>query len=605
MATNDNLFRRLRKLFAAGAIVRHVGGKRLKITDTDQVQQYLSNSYRDRYSRIFSGAGYGNTWNNQYGLNMAFQTQRIMLFREYDVMDADPYIAAALNVYADHCVLASEQGEILKIESDNHEIKEILHNLFYDIMNIEFNLWAWTRGMMKYGDYFLFLEISEKYGVVNVRPLSVYDTVRVEGEDIDNPSYVYFQTMGMNGVKTKMESYEVAHLRFLGDTNFLPYGRAGIEPARRVWKQLTMMVDAMLIHRIMRAPEKRVFKLDVGNIPPAEIDTYMEKLSEKMKKVPFQDPTTGDYNLRYNMMNILEDFYIPVRGNSNGSTIENLKGLDYTAIDDVEFLRDMMVTALQIPRQFLGLRDESGDKLALASQDIRFARTIERVQKLIVSELMKIAVIHLYAQGYTDDELTDFDLRLVSPSTIYEQEKLNLFKEKVGVAQEARNIKMLSEEWIYKEIFNFSDDEIEQQHINLVEDMKRQFRYTKLEAGESDPAKFGFPQEEPPPLLPPEGEEGDMTSEGQVGRPREGMSYGQDSHPKGRDPLGFRQQYDVIKHSGEREREDKPKSPLSTESKKMLKQIPRPKPTKVLSEQVQDPDLGTYLDENIVIKEEE
>ena len=624
MADDKNLFQRLKKLFSTGVVVRHVGGRQLRVADTDHIQQYMSNQYKDRYSRIFSSSGMGNALSNQYGMNMAYQTQRIMLFREYDIMDNDPLINAALDIFAEECTLKNEYGEVLTIECDDEKVKEILHNLFYDILNIQHTLWPWIRNMCKYGDQFLFLEISEKYGIVNVQPLSVYDTIRVEGEDPDNPRYVYFQTMGMNGKKVKFENYEICHFRLASDSNFLPYGKAAIEGARRVWKQLTLMEDAMLIHRIMRAPEKRVIKLDIGNIPPAEVDTYMQRITDKMKKVPFIDNQTGDYNLRYNMQNILEDIYIPVRGGDSGTEITNLGGLEFNSIEDVEYLRNRMMTALKIPKPFLGYDENISGKLTLAAEDVRFARTIERLQDIVTGELQKMAIVHLYSQGFTDSELVDFNLQLTIPSTIYEQEKLNLWKEKIQTASDAQNLKLIGSDWIYKNVFNFSEDEIEDHRSQVIEDVKRQFRQTKIEAGESDPAKYGYPQDEAPPEPGLEGGDmggGDAGGEAPPmegmgesagpGRPKVGSQYGQDSHPRGRDPLGGDERYHVARHSMEKKRASQKKSPLSLEAMKYgLDKMPRPAlpAPKVLSDGIKlksqvlsdDVDKGTFLDEHVI-----
>jgi len=606
----ENLFGRLKKLFSTGVIVRHVGGKKLKVADTDFVQSYLSNAYKDRYSRIFSTAGLGNSYGNQYGLNMAYQTQRIMLFREYDIMDQDPIINAALDIYSHESTVNNEYGDVLTIECDDEHIKEILQNLFYDILNIDFNLAPWIRNMCKYGDQFLFIEISDKHGIINIQPLSVYDTIRVDGEDPNNPRYTYFQTMGMNGQKTKLEKYEVIHLRLMTDSNFLPYGRSMIEGARRVWKQLTLMEDAMLIHRIMRAPEKRVIKLDIGNIPPAEIEAYMEKISNKMKKVPFVDQQTGDYNLRYNMMNILEDFYIPVRGSDSGTEITNLGGLEFNSIEDIEYLRNRMMAALKIPKAFLGYDESINGKLTLAAEDVRFSRTIEQLQKIVVSELTQLAIVHLFAQGFQDEELVDFKLKLTLPSTIYEQEKLNLMKEKVQVASDMKALKMHSEDYIYKNIFNISHAEMQEQRELVAEDIKRAFRYTKIEGGEPDPAKYGYPQDQSPEdLMAAQGGDPQMEDLGPpaqvgesnpVGRPKTGAKYGQDSHPMGRDPLGFDGQYDVIKHSKERTRTPARKHPLSLEMLHALGNKLRPvRPSSLIAESA-DPDTGTFLDASIL-----
>ena len=302
----------LRKMFSTNVIVRNVGGKKLKVADTDDFQR--NTRLRDRFNRMHT---LYSDYTSQYN-NIGYQTHRLELFSDYDIMENDPIIASALDIYSDECTTRSEFGEVLKITSEDSNIKGILENLFYDILNIEFNLWSWTRNMCKYGDFYLHLEIEPDYGVMNVKPISTYEMTRVEDLDPTNPSYVCFKQEGE--IRADYDNFEIAHFRMLGDSNFLPYGKSMIEPARRVWKQLQLMEDAMLIHRVMRAPEKRMFYIDIGNIPPNEVDNFMQKVINKMKKVPFVDEKTGDYNLKFNLQNMTEDFFMPVR---NLSLINN------------------------------------------------------------------------------------------------------------------------------------------------------------------------------------------------------------------------------------------------------------------------------------------
>ena len=543
------LFKRLKKLFSTQVIVRNVGGGKLKVADTSRMQAFQSRTLYDRYSRVHHQHGSHLANRSEHGL--AYQGARLQLFRDYDIMDNDAIIASALDIYSDECTVKSEQGESLVIESPNEKVREILHNLFYDILNIEFNLWPWIRNMCKYGDFFLFLEITEEFGIVNVLPLSVYDTLRVEGENPANPYEVYFQTLGVQTPRDRFENYEIAHFRLLADSNFLPYGKAMVEPARRTWKQLQLMEDAMLVHRIVRAPERRVFRVDIGNIPPNEVDTFMERLMKKVQKVPLIDPQTGDYNLKYNLMNVVEDFYLPVRGGDSSTTIENLGGLTFNATEDVEYLRNKMIGALKVPRAFLGYEEQISGKATLAAEDVRFARTIERLQRIVVSELTKIAIVHLYAQGFTDDSLVNFDLQLTNPSTIYEQEKIQLWAERISLASDMQNTKMVSQEWIYENVFSMSEDEVVEHRIQVVKDAKRLFRLEAIAQGE-DPADpsgtTGSPEEslanDPPdtpdekPNAPaPQTEEG-LLDDAKIGRPREGTKLGSDHHHLGRDPFG-------------------------------------------------------------------
>ena len=637
---DNSIFGRLKKLFSSNTVVRNVGGKRLKVADTDNIQSFINRRGIDRYHRVYSSmtGGYGSS-HGRYEAAAAFQGSRLQLFRDYDMMDNDPIISSVMDIYSDESTVKDEFGNILTIHSKNPQIQEILHNLFYDVLNIEFNLWPWVRNMVKYGDFFLFLDIDPEYGIVNVLPLSVYETIRIEGQDPGNPFSVKFKIENdfLALGKTEFDNYEIAHFRMLSDTNFLPYGKSMVEGGRRVWKQLQLMEDAMLIHRIMRAPDKRKILVDIGNIPPAEIDTFMNRIIDRMKKTPLVDPQTGDYNLRYNMQNITEDFYMPVRGKDSGTDIQNLPGLQFNAIEDIEYLRNKLLAAFKVPKSFIGYEEDINGKATLAAQDVRFARTIERVQRVMVSELTKIAIIHLYVQGFTDEDLIDFELSLTNPSVVYEQEKLNLWKEKVGVAKDIADTKMLSHQWIYHNILELSDDEIVEEQKKIQEDVKRM---AELEAA-AQPQQPGAPgaapggpdtggaapAEEPaddiptPPTeeeeqqiddvdsvlasLQPSEEESELEEvpeeeleEAKMGRPKVGMKFGQDSHPRGRDPLGHKENMGSL--TTRKQRNDKRKSPLALtkEIQAMISQVKLPT-KKVLMEDVET--TGSLLDESNIL----
>ena len=484
MAEQKDIFTRLKKMFSTDVLVRHVGGKKIKVVDTDEIQYATDrNSLRDRFNRLRS-----STYNlHNRDMSMAYQASRLELFRDYDVMDMDPIIASALDIYSDECLVPSEFGNVLTIRSKNENIKKILNNLFYDILNVEFNMWSWTRNMCKYGDFFLRLEISPEYGIHLVHPISPYELTRIEGSDPKNLNYVKYQHDGMGG-GMEYENFEIAHFRLLSDSNFLPYGKSMIEPARRVWKQLSLMEDAMLIHRIMRAPEKRMFYIDVGNIAPNEVDAAMQKIIGQVKKVPYIDEKTGDYNLRFNLNNMVEDFYLPVRGGDSGTKIDTLPGMEFTGIDDLEYVRNKMMAALKIPKAFLGYDESISGKATLAAEDVRFARTIGRIQRILVSELTKIAIVHLYVQGYQDASLVDFELELSNPSTIFEQEKLEIWQNKVNLAADMMESNMFSKKWLYNTIFNISGDDVEELQQDVIKDKKEGWRIQQITDEGSDPS---------------------------------------------------------------------------------------------------------------------
>jgi hypothetical protein len=482
-----SLYSKLKRLFSTDAVIRNIGGKKLKVVDTDEVMYATDrNTLRDRFNRIRTSSY------NQYSrdFTLSYQAARIELFRDYDTMDMDPIISSALDIYADESVTKNELGEILIIHSSNDNIKQILYNLFYDILNIEFNMWSWTRNLVKYGDFYLKMYISPEYGVYMVEPISAYNVTRVENSDLTNKNYVKFQiNLPEGGRLEELENYQVAHFRMLSDSNFIPYGKSIIEGGRRVWKQLSLMEDAMLIHRVMRAPEKRIFKVDVGNIPPSEVDQYMQRLMDKMKKVPYIDERTGDYNLRFNLQNMVEDFYLPVRGSDSGTSIEPLSGMEFNGIDDIEYLRNKMLAALKIPKAFLGYEEDLSGKATLASEDVRFAKTVNRVQRILISELNKIAMVHLYAQGYKDASLVDFTLELTNPSVIFEKEKIAIWQDKVNLSKDMMETKLFSKKWIYENVFKISEEDVDIQKNDLVEDAKQSYRFKQIEDEGIDPAK--------------------------------------------------------------------------------------------------------------------
>jgi len=572
---DKSLFGRLSRLFSSDVVIRNIGGDTLKVTDVNQIQttgKYQTNSLVDRFNRL-----YVHNARNVYNPNLNYQTLRVQLYADYEAMDTDPIIASALDIISDEATIKNDQHEVVSINSSDENIQRVLYNLFYDVLNVEFNLWSWTRNMLKYGDFFLKLEIAEKFGVYNVLPYTVYHMIRHEGTDPENPAKVYFQLepdgitaasdpnfrRKANAKAITFDNYEIAHFRLLSDTSYLPYGRSYLEPARKIYKQTNLMEDAMLIHRIMRAPEKRMFYINVGSIPPTEVDQFMQKTINTMKKTPYVDQQTGDYNLKFNMQNMMEDFYLPVRGGDNSTRIETTKGLDYDGTTDVQYLQAKLFAALKIPKAYFGYEGDLQGKATLAAEDIRFARTVERIQKILESELTKIALVHLYTQGFTGESLTNFEVRLSTPSIIFEQEKVALLKEKVDLAAQMKDTKMFSTDYIYENIFNFSEDQYMEMRDLVREDTKRAFRIAQIEGEGNDPAKSGTTYGTPHDLasmygrrstatpkggsaneLPPGYAEVDDTPEwGQPGpeggRPTEKASvYGTNDGLGGRDPLG-------------------------------------------------------------------
>lgn len=441
--TNRTLFQRLTQLFRTGPVIRRKVKNFSEPTASSAYEMFRRNQ-SDIYSSTVSAYG-------------AFD--RMSRYSDFSEMEATPEIASALDIYAEETVSQDEKGQVLHIHSENRRIRELLETLFTDTLNIEFNLPMWTRNLCKYGDFFLFNDVHPNYGVVNAYPIPISEMEREEGYDPKDPMAVRFRWITRGN--QVLENWQVSHFRLLGNDAFLPYGSSVLESARRIWRQLILMEDAMLVYRIVRAPERRVFYIDVGNVPPEEIANVMEQAQTSLKRNRVADKANGKMDLRYNPLAVDEDYFIPVRGGETGTKIDSLAGgSNAAAIEDVQYIQKKLFAALKIPKAYLGYDEEIGAKATLAQEDIRFSRTITRIQKVVVSELNKIAMIHLYSHGYEGEDLLDFTLKLSNPSTIAQQQKLELISSRFEIAGKAPE-GIVDRRWVRKNIMGLSDEDIE------------------------------------------------------------------------------------------------------------------------------------------------
>ena len=377
-------------------------------------------------------------------------------YQDFEQMEYTPEIASALDIYADEMTTSSDLQPLLSIRCHNEEIKAVLSELYHTVLNIDFNLFGWSRSMCKYGDFFLYLDIDERLGVTSAIGLPTFEIERLEGEDKTNPKYVQFQ---WNSGGLTFENWQIAHFRILGNDKYAPYGTSVLEPARRIFRQLILLEDAMMSYRVVRSPERRVFYIDVGNVAPNDVEQYMQKVMTQMKRNQVVDANTGRVDLRYNPMSTEEDYFIPVRGGVS-SRVESLPGGTFTGdIDDVKYLRDKLFSALKVPASYLtNMEGADEDKTTLAQKDIRFARTIQRLQRSIITELEKIGIIHLYTLGYKGADLISFKLSLNNPSKLAELQELEHWKTKFDVAASATD-GFFSRRWVADNIFNLSEEE--------------------------------------------------------------------------------------------------------------------------------------------------
>jgi hypothetical protein len=459
------LFKRLTRLFS-GPIVNY----RQQIPRREPRIQMDKHKFTSASGQQFKKTTYDPFANITSSL-LAGQN-RIDRYSDFNQMEYEPIIASSLDIYADEMTTSSELQPLLSIRCPNEEIKMILNTLFKSVINLEANLFGWSRSMCKFGDFFLYLDIDDNEGITNVIGMPSGEIERMEGQDKTNPNYVQYQ---WNSGGLTFENWQIAHFRILGNDKYTPYGTSVLEASRRIWRQLVLLEDAVMAYRIVRSPERRVFYVDVGNIAPQDVEQYMQKVVTQMKRNQVVDSTTGRVDLRYNPTSIEEDYFIPSRAGVS-TRIETLPGGNYTGdIEDVKYLKDKLFAALKVPQAYL-FRGEGADedKATLAQKDIRFARTIQRLQRAVVAELEKVGIVHLYTLGYRGEDLISFKLSLNNPSKIAQLQELETWRSKFDAASAATE-GFFSKRWIAHHLFGMSEEE-------FLRNQREMFTDRKLEA---------------------------------------------------------------------------------------------------------------------------
>jgi len=439
----------------------------LKTTDK---QEYETEKLQAQQT-MYIGKQWQKVESNLYQQAVYYEPTRMASYYDYESMEYSPEISAALDIYAEESTTPDQDGHIIKIYSESKRIKQVLTDLFVSKLDINTNLPMWTRNTCKFGDNFIYLKLDTEKGVVGCQQLPNIQIERLERGMRFQPDK-YSQEMENDALKfvwkeknMEFNTWEVGHFRLLGDDRKLPYGTSMLEKARRIWKQLLLCEDAMLIYRVSRAPERRVFKVFVGNMDDKDVDAYVQRVASKFKRDQVVDNKTGNVDMRYNQLAVDQDFFIPVRDPAATNPIETLAGAQNLAeIADIEYIQKKLVTALRIPKAYLGFEEAIGGGNNLSLLDIRFARTINKIQKSMLAELNKIAIIHLFLLGF-EDELTNFSLGLNNPSKQGELLSLEVWKEKIllykdAVAEIPNSVGAVSASWGKKHILGFSDEEI-------------------------------------------------------------------------------------------------------------------------------------------------
>jgi hypothetical protein len=471
---NITIWQRLSKTFGPNSLLNQdyptYKLDKKELLKTPNKQEYEREKLEAQQSLYLSGQ-WAKIENNLYTQAIYYEPTRLAAFYDYESMEFTPEISTALDIYAEESTTPNQDGFILQIYSESKRVKGILADLFNNVLDVNTNLQMWTRNTCKYGDNFVYLKLDPEKGIVGCMQLPNIEIERLErgmaAKSINAEVDPKDKGLRFHWKVKDMEfnSWEIAHFRLLGDDRKLPYGTSMLEKARRIWKQLLLSEDAMLIYRTSRAPERRVFKVFVGNMDDKDVEAYVQRVANKFKRDQIVDNKTGNVDLRFNQMAVDQDYFVPVRDVTQTMPIETLPGAsNLSEIADIEYIQKKLVTALRVPKAYLGFEEVVGDGKNLSLQDIRFARTINKIQKAMISEMNKIAIIHLFILGF-EDELQNFTLGLTNPSKQADLLMIDVWKEKVLlykdlVSEIPNTLSPTSATWAKKHIFGFSDEDI-------------------------------------------------------------------------------------------------------------------------------------------------
>lgn len=407
-----------------------------------------------------------------------------LMYRDADLMDAFPEIGAALDIVSEESTITNDKGMIVNVYSKSDRIKSILEDLFVNRLNIQLTGQMIIRAMCKYGNQFMLLDVDNKNGVKGWKQMPVFNMERIEN-GIQNP-YGAGASIAVNGItkddadmstqfiwlddnnsQIPFRDWQIAHFRLLTNSLYLPYGVSYLNAARRHWRMLSLMEDMMLIYRLERSIERRVYKIFVGAIDDADVQAYVERIANEFKRTPIVDPMTGQIDLRKNILSVDQDIFIPVRDENAPTPIDTLSAAqNMTALDDIKFVQNKVLTALRIPKSFLNFEEAAGEGKNLALMDIRFTRTVNRIQQAFLMELTKVASIHLFLLGF-NDELNNFTLSMNNPSTQAEGLEIENIQKKIDAVRDAvsdpgNGLPVMSQTRALKQIMKWSEKEIKE-----------------------------------------------------------------------------------------------------------------------------------------------
>ena len=391
-------------------------------------------------------------------------------YQTYKEMDGMEFIHRGIEIISDDSSQPNDTGDVMKFFSDDEEIKNVLDDLFVKKLDMNNELWTIFYETVKMGDNFYEIipdDYKKPKEIKRIRYLEPDKMERVEKDGkLSHFSYkVNKKEKGNNKANEiaeyKLFPWQIIHFK-IDNKSHAPYGGSLLEAGVRTYRRLVMLEDLMLVYRISRAPERRVFYIDVGNLNAVEAKRFLTRMKNAYRSQSFIDEN-GNINKKANVMSITSDIFVPVREGQTGTRIETLQGgssMGASGSEDplLTYFKNKILKTMNIPPSYMG--EAANLERSLSTIDQKFGRFIERVQSQIIQGLNKIAALELFFKGYKKEDLSNFKIELTPPSNVKEITEIELINQRMALIAAIQQLNLFPNEWILKNILKMSDKEI-------------------------------------------------------------------------------------------------------------------------------------------------
>lgn len=477
MSFTSNSLELIRRVFQRDQVIAPVPG----------VGGYVQDMNFATMSQLGAGSAVGPLGSSSEWLqnSSSIEEDLVSKYQDYEQMDQYPEINATLDLFADDATVQNVlTGKSLWYEAPDESIQDMMNEMLDKQIRIEEDLWNLTRDTCKYGNCYTEIIAVDRKGVMELKQLPTTQVRRVQdrlgfcygfifdpmcGFMVDTQGFQNrLKARSVNPIKDLLsinssdlvqvyEPWEMVHFKMKGNSPQDPYGNAVIEGARYAWRRLTMMEDAMIVYKLTRSPQRYAFYVDVGDVPPREAKKLLNDVKNEFKKTKYIDES-GKISFRYNPLSQDEDIFLAVRKEKRSTEVEVLSGPEGQQIDDVNYFREKLLASLKVPKSYLGGDDTVG-RANLAQLDVRWARSIMRVQRVMKNGFEHVGRVELSARNI-DPDLVEFVPMMNIPSGVLELAQLEVQNAKLDLADRYQRANF-SEYYIWSNILGMADEDIE------------------------------------------------------------------------------------------------------------------------------------------------